>query len=185
MSQYLIAFCYLFTIVLLFLTSFIIRSVPTGSPLNIDLYRDNMIISLTIYNPAALSYRLNSIKETLEYAVEDDWNNNWDNHESQNDNAWNNADDWTPGLGNQPQMSIPEWIDWVFTYISIDQIREIAGRLFAQNFRANYEAEHRIPFRDVTPEPSIPELEEQPVEEAQGQWEIGSNDEIPGFGNFE
>jgi hypothetical protein len=48
-----------------------------------------------------------------------------------------------------------------------------------------YEAEHGIPFRIATPEPSIPELEEEPVEEAQGQWEIGSNDEIPGFGNFE
>jgi hypothetical protein len=31
----------------------------------------------------------------------------------------------------------------------------------------------------------IPELEEEPVEEAQDQWEVGSNDEIPGFGNFE
>jgi hypothetical protein len=88
-------------------------------------------------------------------------------------------------LENQPQISTPEWVDWVFTYISIDQIREIAGCLFPQNFRSNYEAEHGIHFRVVTPEPSIPELEEEPVEEAQGQWEIGSNDEIPGFGNFE
>jgi hypothetical protein len=78
----------------------------------------------------------------------------------------------------------PEWIDWVFAHINLDQIREIAGRLFTQNFRANYEAEHGIPFRVVTPEPSIPELEEEPTEEAQGQWEIGSNVEIPGFGNF-
>jgi hypothetical protein len=185
MSQYLLAFCYLFTIVLLFLAFFIVRAVPARSPLNIDLYRDNTIISLAIYNPAELSYRSNETKETLEYPVEDDWNNNWDDHESQNDNAWNHADDWTPGLGNQPQISTPEWIDWVFAYISIDQIREITGRLFVQNFRANYEAEHGVPFRVVTPEPSIPELEEEPVEEAQGQWEIGSNDEIPGFGNFE
>jgi hypothetical protein len=124
MSQYLIAFCYLFTIVLLFLAFFIIRAVPAGSPLNIDLYRDNTIISLAIYNPAELSYRSNETKETLEYPVEDDWNNNWDDHESQNDNAWNHADDWTPGLGNQPQISTPEWIDWVFTYISIDQISQ-------------------------------------------------------------
>jgi hypothetical protein len=185
MCQYLLAFCYLFTIVLLFLAFFIVRAVPAGSPLNIDLYHDNTIISLAIYNPAELSYCSNKTKETLEYPVENDWNNNWDDHESQNDNAWNHADDWTPGLGNQPQISTPEWVDCGFAYISIDQIREIAGRLFGQNFRANYEAEHGILFRVVTPEPSIPELEEEPVEEAHGQWEIGSNDEIPGFGNFE
>jgi hypothetical protein len=69
--------------------------------------------------------------------------------------------------------------------INLDQIREIAGRLFSENFRANYEAEHGIPFRVVTPEPSIPELKEEPTEEAPDQWEIGSNDEIPGLGNFE
>jgi hypothetical protein len=55
----------------------------------------------------------------------------------------------------------------------------------AQNFRSNYEAEHGIPFCVATPEPSILELEEEPVEEAQDQWEIGSNDKIPGLGNFE
>jgi hypothetical protein len=185
MNQYLIAFCYLFTIVLLFLALFIIRAVPAGSPLNIDLYCDNTIISLAIYNPAEHGYRSNTTKEKIEYSVEDDWNNNWDDHESEDNNAWNHADDWTPGLCNQPQISTPEWVDSVFAYISIDQIREIAGHLFAQNFRSNYEAAHRIPFRVVTPEPSIPELEEEPVDEAQGQWEIGSNDEIPGFGNFE
>jgi hypothetical protein len=167
MNQYLIAFCYLFTIVLLFLALFIIRAVPAGSPLNIDLYCDNAIISLAIYNPAEHGYRSNTTKEKIEYPVEDDWNNNWDDHESEDNNAWNHADDWTPGLCNQPQ------------------IREITGHLFAQNFRSNYEAEHRIPFCVVTPEPSIPELEEEPVKEAQGQWEIGSNDEIAGFGNFE
>jgi hypothetical protein len=48
----------------------------------------------------------------------------------------------------------------------------------------NYEAEHGIPFQVVTPEPSIPEVKEEPVEAAQGQWEIGSNNEIPGLGNF-
>jgi hypothetical protein len=186
MSQYLIAFCHLFTIVLLFLAFFIIRAVPSGSPLNIDFYCDNTIISLAIYNPAELGYRSNLNKETLEYPVEDDWNNNWNDNEDQDNNTgWNHADDWTLGLGNQPQIHTPEWIDWVFTYISLDQIREITGRLFAQNFRTQYEAEHGIPFRIVTPEPSIPELEKEPVEEAQGQWEIGSNDEIPGFGNFE
>jgi hypothetical protein len=185
MSQYLIAFCYLFTIVLLFLAFFIIRAVPAGSPLNIDLYRDNTMISLAIYNPAELCYHSNETKEALEYPVEDDWNNNWDDHESQDNNAWNHTDDWTAGLGNQPELNTPEWIDWVFTDISLDQIREIAGYLLAQNFRTNYEAEHGIPFCVVTPEPSIPELEEEPVEEAQDQWEIGSNDEITGFGNFE
>jgi hypothetical protein len=65
MSQYLIAFCYLFTIVLLFLAFFIIRAVPSGSPLNIDLYCDNTIISLTIYNPAELNYRLTQPKKLL------------------------------------------------------------------------------------------------------------------------
>jgi hypothetical protein len=52
MSQYLIAFCYLVTIFLLFLAFFIVRAVPSGSPFNIDLYRDNTIISFAIYNPA-------------------------------------------------------------------------------------------------------------------------------------
>jgi hypothetical protein len=185
MNQYLIAFCYLFTIALLFLASFIIRAVPSGSPLNIDLYRDNTIISLAVYNPAELSYHSNTAKDTLEYPVEDGWNNNWNDSEDQDNNeGWNHTDDWIPGLGNQPQLNTPEWIDWVFAYISLSQIREIAGRLFAQNFRTNYEAKDGIPFRVVTPEPSIPELEEEPVEEAQGQWEIGSNDKIPGFGNF-
>jgi hypothetical protein len=193
MSQYLIAFCYLVTICLLFLAFFIVRAVPSGSPFNIDLYRDNTIISFAIYNPAELQYRTGPPQEKVR---EHDWNanwneedevkNNWDDHESQaNDEGWDHADDWTAGLRNQPQLHTPEWIDWVFTYISLDQIREIAGRLFAENFRTQYEAEHGIPFRIATPEPSIPELEEEPVEEAQGQWEIGSNDEIPRFGNFE
>jgi hypothetical protein len=78
MNQYLIALCYLFTIILLFLAFFIVRAVPSGSPFNIDLYRDNTIISFAIYNLAELTYRFNSTKETLEYPVEDDWNNNWD-----------------------------------------------------------------------------------------------------------
>jgi hypothetical protein len=58
MSQYLITFCYLLTIVLLFLAFFIILAVPSSSPFNIDLYRDNTIISFAIYNPAELQYRL-------------------------------------------------------------------------------------------------------------------------------
>jgi hypothetical protein len=88
-------------------------------------------------------------------------------------------------MADQSHTDTPEWIDWVFAHINLDQIREITGRLFSQNFRANYKAEHGISFRVVTLEPSIPKLEEEPVEEEQGQWEIGSNDEIPGFGNFE
>jgi hypothetical protein len=194
MSQYLIAFCYLFTIVLLFLAFFIVRAVPSGSPFNIDLYRDNTIISFAIYNPAELQYRFGPPQEKVHehdwntnWNAQDDINNNWDDHESQvnNNEDWNHADDWTAGLGNQPKLHTPEWIDWVFAYISLDQIREIAGRLFAQNFRTQYKAKHGIPFCVATPEPSIPELEEEPIEEAQGQWEIGSNDEIPRFGNFE
>jgi hypothetical protein len=194
MSQYLIAFCYLFTIVLLFLAFFIVRAVPFGSPFNIDLYHDNTIIFFAIYNPAELQYRSGPPQEKVRehdwntnWNEEDKVNNNWDDHESQvnNDTDWNQPDNWMTGLASQPQFNTPEWIDWVFAYISIDQIRGIAGRLLAQNFRANYEAKHGIPFCVATPEPSIPELEEEPVEEAQGQWEIGSNDEIPRFGNVE
>jgi hypothetical protein len=194
MSQYLIAFCYLFTIVFLFLAFFIVRAVPFSSPFNIDLYRDNTIISFAIYNPAELQYRTGPPQEKVrEHDWDTNWNeeeevnNNWDNHVSQvdNDADWNQPDDWITGLASQPQFNTPKWIDWIFNHININQIREIAGRLFAQNFRANYEAEHGVPFRIATPESSIPELEEEPVEEAQGQWEIGSNDEIPGFGNFE
>jgi hypothetical protein len=194
MNQYLIALCYLFTIILLFLAFFIVRAVPSGFPFNIDLYRDNTIISFAIYNPAELQYRSSPPQEKVRehdwdtnWNEEDKVNNNWDDHEDQvnNDANWNQPNDWITGLASQPQFNRPEWIDWVFNHININQIREIAGRLFAQNFRANYEAEHGVPFRTSTPEPSIPELEEGPVEEAQGQWEIGSNDEIPGFGNFE
>jgi hypothetical protein len=186
MNQYLIAFCYLFTIVLLFLAFFIVPAVSAGSPINIDLYHDNTIISLAIYNPAELSYQSNSTKETLEEPVEHNWNNNWNSTENQDvSQGWNHNDDWTLAIGNQPQLNTPEWIDWVFAYISLDQIREITRHLFAQNFQSNYKAEHKIPFHIVIPEPSIPELKEEPVEEEQGQWEIGSNDKIPGFGNFE
>jgi hypothetical protein len=134
MNQYLITFCYLFTIVLLFLAFFIIQAVLSGPPLNIELYHDNMIISLAIHNPVELGYRSNVTKDTLEYPVEDNWNNNWNNTEDQDNNeGWNHTDDWIPGLGNQPQLNTPEWIDWVFAYISLDQIREIMGCLFAQN----------------------------------------------------
>jgi hypothetical protein len=190
MNQYLIAFCYLFTIILLFFAFFIVRCLPPGHPLNIDLYRSNTIISLAIYNPAEFTFPEEKVREhdwDTNWSAQDEVNNNWDDHESQvnNNEDWNQPDDWITGLASQPQFNTPEWIDWVFTHISLNPIREIAGRLFAQNFRNNYEAEHGVPFGVVTPEPDIPELEEEPVEEAQGQWEIGSNDEIPGFGNFE
>jgi hypothetical protein len=65
MSQYLIAFCYLVTIFLLFLAFFIARAVPSGSPFNIDLYRDNMIISFAIYNPAELQYQSSPPQEKV------------------------------------------------------------------------------------------------------------------------
>jgi hypothetical protein len=181
MNQYLIAFCYLFTIILLFFAFFIVRCLPPGRPLNIDLYHSNTIISLAIYNPAEFN-----IPEGKK--PENNWGANWNDQDDQDsynrfndENAWN-APQYT---ADQPGTDTPEWIDWVFAHINLDHIREIAGRLFSQNFCTNYEAEHGIPFRVVTPEPSIPELEEEPVEEAQDQWEVGSNDEIPGFGNFE
>jgi hypothetical protein len=87
--------------VLLLLAFFIIRAVPAGSPLNIDLYCDNTIISLVIYNPVELSYCSNT-KETLKKPVNDNWDNHkdWDNNE-----GWNHVDNWTPGLGNQPQLN--------------------------------------------------------------------------------
>jgi hypothetical protein len=103
MSQYLIAFCYLVTIFLLFLAFFIVRAVPSGSPFNIDLYRDNTIISFAIYNPAELQYRTGPPQEKVRehdwntnWNEEDEVNNNWDDHESQaNNEGWDHADDWT------------------------------------------------------------------------------------------
>jgi hypothetical protein len=67
MNQYLIAFCYLFTIALLFLAFFIARAVPSGSPFNINLYHDNTIISFAIYNPAELQYRFGPPQETVQW----------------------------------------------------------------------------------------------------------------------
>jgi hypothetical protein len=151
MSQYLIAFCYLVTIFLLFLAFFIVRAVPSGSPFNIDLYRDNTIISFAIYNPAELQYRTGPPQEKVRehdwntnWNEEEEVNNDWNNHVSQvdNDADWNQPDDWITGLASQPQFNTPEWVDWVFNHININQIREIAGRLFAQNFRANVTDPH-------------------------------------------
>jgi hypothetical protein len=57
----------------------------------------------------------------------------------------------------------------VFAYISLDQIREIAEHLFAQNFQSNYKAEYGVPFCIVILEPSILELEEEPAEAVEAQ----------------
>ena len=77
-------------------------------------------------------------------------------------------------------------IGYLTTYVSIHQIREIAGCLFAQNFHTQFEEANGYPFQADTLHPSIPELKESPVEEEQqDQWEINTNDEIPGLGNFE
>jgi hypothetical protein len=108
MNQYLIAFCYLITIILLFLAFFIIRAVLAGSPLNMDLYHDHMIISFAIYNPAELHYWSNPIEEEKH---KHDWNTNWnmqDDQDSYNcfndENAWN-APQYT---ADQPHTDTPE-----------------------------------------------------------------------------
>ena len=45
-------------------------------------------------------------------------------------------------------------------YVNINQIREIAGRLFAQHFRTQFEEVNGYPSQADTPHPSIPELED-------------------------
>ena len=70
MNQYLIAFCYLFTVILLFIAFFICRAVPVGQPINIDLYRNNTIISFAISNPSQITY---TVPEEQHKAI----NNNW------------------------------------------------------------------------------------------------------------
>ena len=179
MNQYLIAFCYLFTIILLFFVFFICQAVPAGQPINIDLYWNNTIISFAISDPSQIAY---TVPEEQHEVI----NNNWGNQE-----AWGNEDGWIPAdnqnvLDTQPQLHTSQWIDWVFDHISIHQIREIAGCLFAQNFCTQFEEANGYPFQADTLHPSIPELKESPVEEEQqDQWEINTNDEIPGLGNFE
>ena len=179
MNQYLIAFCYLFTVILLFLAFFICRAVPAGQPINIDLYQNNTIISFAISDPSQITY---IVSEEQHEAV----NDNWENQEAWgNEDGWNHADDWNE-QETQPQLHTAEWIDWVFNHVNINQIREITGRFFAQNFRNQFEEANRFPFHANTPHPSIPELEESTVqEEEQDQWEINTNDEILGLGNFE
>jgi hypothetical protein len=147
MSQYLIAFCYLVTIFLLFLAFFIVRAVPSGSPFNIDLYRDNTIISFAIYNPAELQYRSGPPQEKVR---EHDWNTDWnaqDDQDSYNrfndENAWNAPQD----TADQPHTDTPEWIDWVFALISTLTRSERSQDVSLRSTSAtNYEAEHGIPF---------------------------------------
>ena len=74
----------------------------------------------------------------------------------------------------------------MFNHVNINQIREIGKRLFAQNFRNQFEEANKFPFHTNTPHPSILELKESTVQEQQqNQWKINTNDEIPGLGNFE
>ena len=74
----------------------------------------------------------------------------------------------------------------MFNHVNINQIREITGCLFAQNFWNQFEEANRFPFHADIPHPSILELEESTVqEEQQDQWEINTNDEILSLGNFE
>ena len=56
MNQYLIAFCYLFTIILLFLAFLICRVIPAGQSINIDLYHNNTILSFAISHPSQITY---------------------------------------------------------------------------------------------------------------------------------
>ena len=115
MNQYLIAFCYLFTIILLFLAFFICRAVPAGQPINIDLYQNNTIISFSISNPSQITY---TVPEEQHKAI----NNNWGNQEAWgNEDGWNHADDWNK-QETRRQLYTAEWIDWVFDHININQI---------------------------------------------------------------
>ena len=178
MNQYLIAFCYLFIVILLFLAFFICRAVPASQPINIDLYRNNTIISFAISDPSQIAYTV--LEEQHEVN-----NDNWGNQEAwENEDGWNHTDDWNK-QETQPQLHTAEWIDWVFDHVNINQIREITGRLFTQNFRNQFEEANRFHFHADTLHPSILELEESTIEkEQQDQWEINTNDKIPGLGNF-
>ena len=87
MNQYLIAFCYLFTVILLFLAFLIFRAIPAGQPINIDLYCNNTILSFTIPNPSLVSYIVPKGDEQEEV-------DNWGNQEGwENEDGWNHADD--------------------------------------------------------------------------------------------
>ena len=104
--------------------------------MNIDFYRNNTILSFAISDPSQIAY---ITPEEHHEAT----NNNWGNQDNWgNEDGWNHTDDWTPAE-NQPHTSTPEWIDWVFNYVNINQIREIAGCLFAWNFRTQFEEANR------------------------------------------
>ena len=90
MNQYLIAFCYLF------LAFFICQAVPVGQPINIDLYRNNTIISFSISDPSQIAY---TVSEEQHEAI----NDNWGNQEAWgNEDGWNHTDDWNE-QETQPQ----------------------------------------------------------------------------------
>ena len=109
-----------------------------------------MIISFAISDPSQIAI-----------------NDNWENQEAWgNEDGWNHTDDWNK-QATQPQLHTAEWIDWVFDHKNINQIREIAGRLFAQNFRNQFEEANGFPFHTDTPHPSIPELKESTIGEQQ------------------
>jgi hypothetical protein len=91
MNQYLIAFRYLFTIILLFFAFFIVRYLPPGRPLNIDLYGSNTIISLAIYNP--VEFNILEGKKP-----ENNWGTNWNDQDDQD--SYNCFNDEIPGFGN-------------------------------------------------------------------------------------
>ena len=141
----------MFTIILLFLAFFICRAVPIGQPINIDLYQNNTIISFDISDPSQIAY---TVPEEQHKAI----NNNWENQD-----GWIPADNWNI-LDTQPQLHTSQWIDWVCDHMSIYQIREITGCLFAQNFHTQFEEVNGYPFHADTPHLSIPEIEESPVE---------------------
>jgi hypothetical protein len=118
MNQYLIAFCYLFTIILLFLAFFIVCCLPPGHPLNIDLYRSNTTISLAIYNP--VEFNIPEGKKP-----ENNWGTNWNNQDDQDSyNRFNDENTWNAPqyTADPPGTDTPEWIDWVFAHINLDQI---------------------------------------------------------------
>ena len=132
-----------------------------------------------IFDPSQIAY---TVPEEQHEAI----NDNWENQEAwENKDGWNHADNWNK-QETQPQLHTAEWIYWMFNHININQIREIAGHLFAQNFRNQFEEANRFPFHANTPHPSIPELKGSTIEEEEeDQWEINTNNEILSLGNFE
>ena len=85
-----------------------------------------MIISFAISDPLQIAY---TVPEEQHKAI----NNNWGNQEAWENKDGCHTDDWNE-QEIQPQLHTAEWVDWVFDHVNINQIREIAGCLFAQNF---------------------------------------------------